>query len=73
MQVIMAFVVGVLFGIGLIVAGMTDPSKVQGFLDLAGHWNPSLAYVTIGSRVAGTANVDCCIKATLLRVICYQL
>jgi len=49
MQVIMAFIVGVLFGIGLIVAGMTDPSKVQDFLDLAGHWNPSLAYVMGGA------------------------
>ena len=49
MQVISAFIVGLLFGIGLIVAGMTDPSKVQGFLDLAGHWNPSLAYVMGGA------------------------
>lgn len=49
MQVLIALVVGLLFGIGLIVAGMTDPSKVQGFLDLAGHWNPSLACVMGGA------------------------
>lgn len=36
---------GLLFGFGLIVSGMTDPAKVQGFLDLAGAWNPSLALV----------------------------
>lgn len=49
MQIIIAFVAGLLFGIGLIVAGMTDPSKVQGFLDLAGNWNPSLAWVIGGA------------------------
>ena len=36
---------GVLFGVGLVVSGMTSPAKVQGFLDLAGAWDPSLAFV----------------------------
>ena len=45
---LMEFFVGLLFGIGLIVAGMTDPAKVQGFLDLAGNWDPSLAFVMGG-------------------------
>jgi len=40
-----AFLVGLLFGLGLIISGMTDPSKVIGFLDLAGAWDPSLAFV----------------------------
>lgn len=40
---------GLLFGIGLIVAGMHDPAKVLGFLDLAGAWDPSLAFVMIGA------------------------
>lgn len=53
MQVFMAFVVGLVFGIGLILAGMTDPSKVQGFLDLAGQWNPSLAVVMGGAILVG--------------------
>lgn len=53
MRILMAFVVGLVFGIGLIVAGMTDPSKVQGFLDLAGQWDPSLALVIGGSILVG--------------------
>jgi hypothetical protein len=38
---IVEFLVGLVFGLGLILAGMTDPGKVQGFLDLAGAWDPS--------------------------------
>lgn len=53
MHVIMALVVGLLFGIGLIVSGTTDPSKVIGFLDLAGNWNPSLAFVMGGAILVG--------------------
>lgn len=53
MQVLMAFIVGLVFGIGLIVAGMTDPAKVQGFLDLAGQWDPSLALVMGGAILVG--------------------
>lgn len=47
------FLVGLLFGVGLIVAGMTDPSKVLGFLDLAGNWDPSLAFVMGGGILVG--------------------
>ena len=47
------FLVGLLFGIGLILAGMTDPSKVLGFLDLAGSWDPSLAFVMGGGILVG--------------------
>ena len=47
------FFVGLLFGIGLILAGMTDPSKVLGFLDLAGTWDPSLAFVMGGGILVG--------------------
>ncbi len=47
------FAVGLLFGLGLIVAGMTDPSKVLGFLDLAGAWDPSLALVMGGAILVG--------------------
>ncbi|WP_027468045.1 DUF6691 family protein [Deefgea rivuli] len=39
---------GLLFGLGLLLAGMASPSKVQGFLDLAGLWDPSLAFVMGG-------------------------
>lgn len=40
---------GVLFGMGLVLGGMTDPAKVIGFLDLAGRWDPSLAFVMGGA------------------------
>ena len=53
MQLLMAFIVGLVFGIGLIVSGMTNPAKVQGFLDLGGHWDPSLAFVMGGAILVG--------------------
>ena len=40
-----ALLMGALFGAGLYVAGMTDPAKVQSFLDITGHWDPSLIFV----------------------------
>lgn len=55
MPTLIAFVVGLVFGIGLILAGMTDPAKVLGFLDLAGHWDPSLALVMGGAILVGLA------------------
>ncbi len=47
------FGVGLLFGWGLMIAGMTDPAKVLGFLDLAGAWDPSLAFVMGGAIAVG--------------------
>lgn len=44
-----AFVCGLLFGLGLLLAGMADPAKVLAFLDLAGAWDPSLALVMAGA------------------------
>lgn len=48
-----SFIVGLIFGVGLILAGMTDPSKVIGFLDIAGKWDPSLAFVMGGAIAVG--------------------
>lgn len=45
---IAALVAGLLFALGLGLGGMTDPAKVQGFLDLTGAWDPSLAFVMAG-------------------------
>ncbi len=42
---------GVLFGAGLLLSGMTQPSKVAGFLDVTGRWDPSLAFVMGGAVV----------------------
>jgi uncharacterized membrane protein YedE/YeeE len=47
------FCIGLLFGLGLIISGMTDPGKVLGFLDLAGLWDPSLALVMGGAVLVG--------------------
>jgi uncharacterized membrane protein YedE/YeeE len=48
-----AFAAGLVFGIGLILSGMTDPGKVIGFLDVAGSWDPSLAFVMAGAIAVG--------------------
>jgi uncharacterized membrane protein YedE/YeeE len=45
--------VGLLFGWGLLISGMTDPGKVIGFLDLTGSWDPSLALVMGGAIAVG--------------------
>jgi uncharacterized membrane protein YedE/YeeE len=50
-----AFVAGLIFGGGLIVSGMANPQKVLGFLDLAGNWDPSLAFVMAGAIGVGVA------------------
>ena len=44
-HLVSAFIVGLIFGIGLLVSGMANPDKVLSFLDLAGAWDPSLALV----------------------------
>ena len=45
MRKLVAFLAGLVFGIGLLLAGMANPAKVLAFLDLAGNWDPSLAFV----------------------------
>ena len=53
LDTVSSFIVGLIFGIGLIFAGMTDPSKVIGFLDISGLWDPSLAFVMVGAILVG--------------------
>lgn len=50
---LVAALAGLLFGLGLIVSGMADPARVLGFLDLAGDWNPALAFVMAGALAVG--------------------
>jgi uncharacterized membrane protein YedE/YeeE len=52
MQIVMALFAGLVFGIGLILSGMTNPAKVIGFLDLVGDWDPSLALMMAGAIAA---------------------
>lgn len=49
MKMLMALCVGLLFGFGLSLGGMTQPAVVLGFLDIFGHWNPQLAFVMGGA------------------------
>ena len=44
-----AFAAGLLFGVGLLVSGMTDPRNIVSFLDFTGRWNPNLAFVMVGA------------------------
>lgn len=48
-NVVAALLVGLLFGAGLAISGMTQPQKVIGFLDVFGHWDPSLLFVMGGA------------------------
>ena len=53
MPILIQFAIGLIFGLGLVVSGMSNPAKVLGFLDLAairtGNWDPSLAFVMMGA------------------------
>lgn len=51
MFLLFAFVSGLMFGIGLLVSGMANPSKVLGFLDITGNWDPSLIFVMMGALI----------------------
>lgn len=53
MNILFAFIAGLVFGLGLIVSGMANPAKVLSFLDLAGDWDPSLALVMAGAIGVG--------------------
>jgi uncharacterized membrane protein YedE/YeeE len=48
-QALVSLSAGLLFGVGLVLAGMTQPQKVIGFLDFGGEWDPSLALVMLGA------------------------
>jgi uncharacterized membrane protein YedE/YeeE len=52
-MILISFVCGLIFGIGLIISGMANPAKVLNFLDLSGHWDPSLAFVMAGALFIG--------------------
>jgi len=51
---LMALVSGLIFGLGLILAGMANPDKVLSFLDITGAWDPSLALVMAGAITVGS-------------------
>jgi uncharacterized membrane protein YedE/YeeE len=56
-RLLIIFGAGVLFGVGLAVSGMCDPTRVVGFLDVTGDWDPSLAFVMGGALATFGAGV----------------
>jgi len=50
-RLLVSFISGLLFGVGLLVSGMTDTAKVQGWLDILGQWDPTLAFVMGGAII----------------------
>ena len=54
MNILVNLLVGLLFGFGLLLSGMANPEKVLNFLDFAGHWDPSLAFVMGGAVIVAT-------------------
>jgi uncharacterized membrane protein YedE/YeeE len=55
MPALVALISGLVFGAGLFISGMTNPAKVLGFLDVAGTWDPSLAFVMGGALAVNAA------------------
>ncbi len=54
MNILLKLAAGLIFGLGLVISGMANPAKVLNFLDVAGNWDPSLAFVMLGA-IAVTA------------------
>ena len=50
-RLLVSFISGLLFGVGLLISGMTDTAKVQGWLDVLGQWDPTLAFVMGGAMI----------------------
>jgi uncharacterized protein len=53
-MIVAAFGSGLVFGLGLVISGMTQPSKVLGFLDVFGNWDPTLLFVMAGALMLVT-------------------
>ncbi|MDE4139657.1 MULTISPECIES: DUF6691 family protein [Rhodobacterales] len=51
MRILLSLIAGSLFGGGLFISGMTDTTKVQGWLDVFGNWDPTLAFVMGGAVI----------------------
>lgn len=53
MHIVFSLFTGLLFGLGLLISGMSNPQKVLSFLDIAGAWDPSLMFVMAGAIAVG--------------------
>ena len=65
MNILLSLLAGLVFGVGLIISGMANPAKVLGFLDIAGAWDPSLAFVMGGGIGVGIVAFSLAKKRTL--------
>jgi uncharacterized membrane protein YedE/YeeE len=65
MYVFTSLLAGLVFGLGLVLSGMANPAKVLGFLDIAGRWDPSLAFVMAGAIAVGVIAFAVARKRTL--------
>ncbi len=63
MSILVAWVAGLLFGAGLLISGMTNPSNVLAFLDVAGQWQPALAF-TMAAAIAVAAPAFAFVRRT---------
>lgn len=54
LRIMAAFAAGLVFGVGLSISGMLDPTRVQGFLDVTGAWDPTLVFVLAGAVTVAT-------------------
>ena len=69
-SLISQYAIGILFGWGLIISGMTNPMKIQSFLDLAGLWDPSLIFVMGGAVIVGLAGFYLAGKRSAAFLVC---
>ena len=65
LNIFTALIAGLIFGLGLLISGMSNPAKVIGFLDLAGKWDPSLIFVMAGAIAVATAGFAVARKRTI--------
>jgi len=64
MKLFTTWIAGLIFGLGLVLSGMSNPTKVLGFLDLAGAWDPSLALVMGGAIAVGSIGFALAVRRT---------
>ncbi|UNB59794.1 YeeE/YedE family protein [Aeromonas hydrophila] len=69
MKLLTSLFAGVLFGLGMAISGMVDPARVTGFLDLAGTWDPSLAFVMGGALLVFMPGYFLLVKPRLLSLL----
>ncbi len=51
MRLVSTYLIGLFFGVGIVISGMANPAKILNFFDLAGRWDPSLIFVMGGALI----------------------